>query len=144
MMKVTNISDLETTELRSGVPPGERLGKHVDTAEETQVLFSGEGELLLDDGAKPIRSGDFFVLPEGTSHDLRNTGSEDLRTTGPSASAVARRQASHRDAADSRDRPEARSSGSTTALRAPSLSRGSNGRSGPGSRLPTPPAWPVG
>jgi mannose-6-phosphate isomerase-like protein (cupin superfamily) len=34
---------------------------------------------LVDEGAKPIRSGDVFVLPEGTSHDLRNTGSEDLR-----------------------------------------------------------------
>lgn len=106
-MKVTNVADLETTELRSGasdevawvggffayggsdaeqsatiyfaVPPGERLGKHVDTAEETQLVFSGEGELLLDDGAKPIKSGDVFVLPEGTSHDLHNTGSEDLR-----------------------------------------------------------------
>lgn len=106
-MNVTNLSDLETTELRSGasdevawvggffayggkdaeqsatiyfaVPAGERLGKHVDTAEETQFVVSGEGELLLDDGAKPIRPGDVFVLPEGTSHDLRNTGSEDLR-----------------------------------------------------------------
>jgi quercetin dioxygenase-like cupin family protein len=61
------------------VPPGERLGKHVDTAEETQVIIGGTGELLLDDGAKPIKKGDVFVLPEGTSHDLRNTGTEDLR-----------------------------------------------------------------
>ncbi|MBS1676192.1 MAG: cupin domain-containing protein [Actinobacteria bacterium] len=107
MTNVTNISAVETTELRSGasdevawvggffayggkdaeqsatiyfaVPPGERLGKHVDTAEETQVVFSGEGELLLDDGPKPIRPGDVFVLTEGTSHDLHNTGTEDLR-----------------------------------------------------------------
>lgn len=106
-MNVTNLSDLETTELRSGtgddvawvggffsyggkdaeqsatiyfaVPPGDRLGKHVDTAEETQFVVSGQGELLLDEGARPIRPGDVFVLPEGTSHDLRNTGSEDLR-----------------------------------------------------------------
>lgn len=106
-MEVTNVSELETTELRSGasdevvwvggffayggdgaeqsatiyfaVPPGDRLGKHVDTAEETQFILSGEGELLLEDGAKPSKPGDVFVLPEGTSHDLRNTGSEDLR-----------------------------------------------------------------
>jgi quercetin dioxygenase-like cupin family protein len=26
------------------VPPGDRLGKHVDTAEETQAILSGEGE----------------------------------------------------------------------------------------------------
>jgi quercetin dioxygenase-like cupin family protein len=61
------------------IPPGDRLGKHVDTAEETQFVLSGEGELLLDDGEKAIGAGDVFVLTEGTSHDLRNTGSEDLR-----------------------------------------------------------------
>ncbi len=107
MTKVTNISEVETTVLRSGasddvgwtggffayggneaeqsatiyfaVPAGERLGKHVDTAEETQVVISGEGELLVDDGPKPIRAGDVFVLPEGFSHDLHNTGTEDLQ-----------------------------------------------------------------
>ncbi|MDX6654061.1 MAG: hypothetical protein QOH18_771 [Solirubrobacterales bacterium] len=106
-MDVTNVSDLETTALKSGssdevawvggffadggkgaeqsatiyfaVPPGDRLGKHVDTAEETQLVFSGEGELLLDDETRQIKAGDVFVLTEGTSHDLRNTGSEDLR-----------------------------------------------------------------
>ncbi len=61
------------------VPAGSRLGKHVDTAEETQYILSGAGELLTDDGAQPIKAGDVFVLTEGTAHDLRNTGSEDLR-----------------------------------------------------------------
>jgi quercetin dioxygenase-like cupin family protein len=61
-----------------GIPPGDRLGKHVDTAEETQYILSGSGELLLDDGPKPIKPGDVFVLNEGVSHDLHNTGSEEL------------------------------------------------------------------
>jgi quercetin dioxygenase-like cupin family protein len=61
-----------------GIPPGDRLGKHVDTAEETQYILSGSGDLLLDEGAKPIKAGDVFVLNEGTSHDLHNTGSEEL------------------------------------------------------------------
>jgi quercetin dioxygenase-like cupin family protein len=61
------------------VPPGDRLGKHVDTAEETQVILSGRGDLLLEDGTKPVKAGDVFVLTQGTSHDLHNTGSEDLR-----------------------------------------------------------------
>jgi oxalate decarboxylase/phosphoglucose isomerase-like protein (cupin superfamily) len=26
-----------------------------------------------------VRAGDVFVLPEGSAHDLRNTGSDDLR-----------------------------------------------------------------
>jgi quercetin dioxygenase-like cupin family protein len=102
-----NVKDLDTVELRSStsddaawvggffayggskaeqsatiyfaVPPGDRLGKHVDTAEETQLILSGSGDLLLDEGTKPIKAGDVFVLTEGTSHDLHNTGSEDLR-----------------------------------------------------------------
>jgi quercetin dioxygenase-like cupin family protein len=61
------------------IPPGDRLGKHVDTAEETQYVLSGSGDLLTDGGAQPIKPGDVFVLTVGTSHDLHNTGSEDLR-----------------------------------------------------------------
>jgi quercetin dioxygenase-like cupin family protein len=64
------------------VPPGKRLGWHTDTAEETQFILSGSGELLLDDGARPIRAGDVVVLTIGTGHDLRNTGDEDLRVVG--------------------------------------------------------------
>jgi quercetin dioxygenase-like cupin family protein len=102
-----NVNDLETASLRStatddaawvggyfayggskaeqsctiyfGIPPGDRLGKHVDTAEETQYILSGSGDLLTDDGAQPIKAGDVFVLNEGASHDLHNTGAEDLR-----------------------------------------------------------------
>lgn len=102
-----NVNDLETVTLRStatddaawvggyfayggskaeqsctiyfAIPPGERLGKHVDTAEETQYILSGSGDLLTDDGAQQVKPGDVFILTEGTSHDLRNTGSEDLR-----------------------------------------------------------------
>ena len=58
--------------------PGDRLGKHVDTAEETQYILSGTGDLLTDAGAQPIKAGDVFVLTQGTSHDLHNTGSENL------------------------------------------------------------------
>lgn len=102
-----NVKDLETVTLRStatddaawvggyfsysgkkseqsctiyfAIPPGERLGKHHDTAEETQYILSGSGDLLTDRGAQPIKPGDVFVLTEGTSHDLQNTGGEDLR-----------------------------------------------------------------
>ena len=68
-----------TCTIAFAIPPGDRLGKHVDTAEEIQIIHSGTGELLLDDGAKPIKPGDVFTLPEGVSHDLHNTGTEDLR-----------------------------------------------------------------
>jgi quercetin dioxygenase-like cupin family protein len=102
-----NVADLETVSLTSGatddavwtggyfsyggkkaedsctiyfaIPPGSRLGKHADTAEETQYILSGSGDLLTDESAQPIKPGDVFVLTVGTEHDLHNTGSEDLR-----------------------------------------------------------------
>jgi quercetin dioxygenase-like cupin family protein len=61
------------------IPPGKRLGRHTDTTEETQFIVGGSGELVLDSGTTPIKLGDVFVLAEGEAHDLRNTGSDDLR-----------------------------------------------------------------
>ncbi len=69
----------KSTAIYFAMPPGKRLGRHVDTAEETQLILSGAGELLLDEGSRPVRAGDVFVLPEGVAHDLRNTGTDDLR-----------------------------------------------------------------
>jgi quercetin dioxygenase-like cupin family protein len=69
----------QSTAIYFAMPPGKRLGRHTDTAEETQYVLSGTGELLLDEGSKPVRAGDVFVLGEGTAHDLRNTGSDDLQ-----------------------------------------------------------------
>ena len=71
-----------STVIYFAIPPGKRLGKHTDTAEETQFFIGGSGDLLLDDGAKPVKKGDLIVLTEGTMHDLHNTGDEDLRVIG--------------------------------------------------------------
>jgi quercetin dioxygenase-like cupin family protein len=72
----------DSTVIYFAVPPGKRLGKHTDTAEETQYFVGGSGELLLDSGTKPVKAGDVIVLTEGTAHDLHNTGSEDLQVIG--------------------------------------------------------------
>jgi quercetin dioxygenase-like cupin family protein len=72
----------QSTVIYFAIPPGKRLGRHYDTAEETQFFLGGEGELLLDEGPRPVRTGDLIVLEEGRHHDIRNTGSEDLRVVG--------------------------------------------------------------
>jgi quercetin dioxygenase-like cupin family protein len=71
-----------STAIYFAVPEGKRLGHHTDTAEETQFILGGEGELVRDGGAEPIKAGDVVVLAEGEAHDLRNTGSGDLRVIG--------------------------------------------------------------
>lgn len=76
-------SDAEQSVVISfAIPPGKRLGKHVDTAEETQFILAGRGELLRDEGPCAVRAGDVIVLKEGEAHDLHNTGEEDLRVIG--------------------------------------------------------------
>lgn len=64
------------------IAPGDRLGRHTDTAEETQFIVGGRGELHLDDGVRPVAPGDVIVLSEGTPHDLTNVGSEVLQVVG--------------------------------------------------------------
>ena len=61
------------------IPSGKRLGRHTDTTEETQYIVAGSGELLLDEGSRPLRPGDVVALKAGVVHDLRSTGSEDLQ-----------------------------------------------------------------
>jgi quercetin dioxygenase-like cupin family protein len=64
------------------IPAGKRLGRHTDTAEETQFIRGGSGELLRDSGSQPIKTGDVVVLAIGEFHDLLNTGAEDLEVIG--------------------------------------------------------------
>lgn len=71
-----------STVIYFAVPAGKRLGHHTDTAEETQFILGGSGELIRDSGTEPIRAGDVVVLAVGEAHDLRNTGTEDLRVIG--------------------------------------------------------------
>ena len=71
-----------STVITFSIPPGKRLGRHTDTAEETQFILGGSGVLLRDSGEQPIAAGDVVVLAVGEAHDLRNTGSEDLRVIG--------------------------------------------------------------
>lgn len=71
-----------STVISFAIPPGKRLGRHTDTAEETQFILAGEGVLLRERGDQPVRAGDVIVLAVGEAHDLRNTGTEDLRVIG--------------------------------------------------------------
>ena len=56
------------------ISPGDRLGRHTDSTEETQFIVGGSGELHLDDGIRAVAAGDVVVLSEGTPHDLVNVG----------------------------------------------------------------------
>ncbi|MGV1049438.1 MAG: cupin domain-containing protein [Solirubrobacterales bacterium] len=72
----------KSTVITFSIPAGKRLGRHTDTAEETQFIRAGSGELLRDSGSQPISAGDVVVLAEGEFHDLLNSGEGDLEVIG--------------------------------------------------------------
>ena len=65
------------------IQPGAESGRHTHPGEEIAYVLAGEGELLID-GQEPrkLKAGDAFVVPAGTVHDARNTGTTTIRVLG--------------------------------------------------------------
>jgi mannose-6-phosphate isomerase-like protein (cupin superfamily) len=62
------------------VPPGaETEEHHHGISEEIYLFTSGSGVMKLGDEETEVSAGDTVVIPAGTSHMLRNTGTEPLR-----------------------------------------------------------------
>jgi quercetin dioxygenase-like cupin family protein len=60
--------------------PGASTGRHTHPGDEIDYVIEGNGELLIDgQPAKMIKPGDASVIPGGTVHDARNTGSQPLK-----------------------------------------------------------------
>jgi mannose-6-phosphate isomerase-like protein (cupin superfamily) len=62
------------------LPPGQSIGveRHAHV-EQTLVVVSGSGQVLLDGEKKPVRDGDVIVVTPGTEHNLLNTGAAPLK-----------------------------------------------------------------
>ena len=62
------------------IAPGATVGRHTHAGEEISYILEGEGEVLME-GQAPlkVKAGDGFIVPGGTKHDARNTGSQPLK-----------------------------------------------------------------
>ena len=62
------------------IAPGGSVGRHTHPGDEISYVIAGEGEILME-GKPPlkIKPGDGFVVPGGTKHDARNTGTQPLK-----------------------------------------------------------------
>ena len=62
------------------IAPGASVGRHTHPGEEISYIEEGEGEILME-GQAPlkVKAGDGFVVPGGTKHDARNTGTQPLK-----------------------------------------------------------------
>lgn len=62
------------------IPPGGEIGEEVHP-ETDQILYfvAGEGEAILAGETQMIGSGDIVLVPAGTTHNFKNTGTQDLK-----------------------------------------------------------------
>jgi mannose-6-phosphate isomerase-like protein (cupin superfamily) len=58
--------------------PGSAIGYHRNAEDEVYYVLSGRGELTLDGTRREVRSGTAILTRAGSSHGLRQLGSDDL------------------------------------------------------------------
>ena len=61
------------------VPPGCRLPRHTDSAEETIVVVAGVAAVTVGDEQAEVPAGGVALVPECVPHEVRNAGDEPLR-----------------------------------------------------------------
>jgi quercetin dioxygenase-like cupin family protein len=74
----------ETVTMKSGyvvLAPGHSVGKHsTQQHEEILVVLEGTGEMQFHDGSRlELKANTVLYCPPETEHDVKNTGSGDLR-----------------------------------------------------------------
>ncbi len=76
----TTVPGREAVITRVEIAPGATVGRHTHPGEEISYVTEGEGEILME-GKAPlkVKAGDGFVVPGGTKHDAKNTGSQPLK-----------------------------------------------------------------
>ena len=72
---VVTYEDVDQTLVVWNLEPGQENAAHVHPANaHTMMVLEGEGLLLRDGEAAPIKAGDWIVIPRATLHGIRNTG----------------------------------------------------------------------
>jgi quercetin dioxygenase-like cupin family protein len=61
------------------VPPGCRLPRHTDSAEETIVVLDGRARVRVGDHEDEVPAGGLALVPANVPHEVRNAGNDALR-----------------------------------------------------------------
>lgn len=64
------------------IAPGDRLGRHTDSAEELLIVLEGQLEATINGEKAILEQGELALVPELEPHDLRNTGNGIARVLG--------------------------------------------------------------
>lgn len=64
------------------LPPGAGIGTH-DHVDEDEIYIIQKGHGMMTDGGREfaVEAGDAILTGQGSSHSIRNTGTEELRVT---------------------------------------------------------------
>ncbi len=78
-----SVAGKEAVIVKIEFPVGASAGRHTHFGEEISYVISGEGELMIDgQPVRKLKAGDGFIVPAGTIHDARQTGSAPLLLSG--------------------------------------------------------------
>ena len=58
--------------------PGSAIGYHLQKEEEIYYIDSGTGEMQMNGKSFPVKAGDAILTLPGSSHGLKQVGTEDL------------------------------------------------------------------
>jgi quercetin dioxygenase-like cupin family protein len=62
--------------------PGDRLGRHTDSAEEVLLILDGTVEVSVGDEQGWLSKGELALVPTMVPHDIRNVGDEAAKVLG--------------------------------------------------------------
>ena len=71
-------SDLKLVFRKRALKPGSGIGYHLQKEDEIYYVLSGRGQMTIDDKTFEVRPGDAILTRPGSSHGLKQTGTEDL------------------------------------------------------------------
>ncbi len=62
------------------IPPGGEIGEEThEGTDQVLYLVEGEGEVFLNGEKKAYKTGDIVLVHDGTRHNFKNTGKQDLK-----------------------------------------------------------------
>lgn len=62
--------------------PGEELGSHTDSAEETLLILEGTAEVTVGNECNIVSKHSMALVPEMVSHNLKNVGEDKVKVLG--------------------------------------------------------------
>jgi len=72
------VKDTKLEFRKRALHPGSAIGYHLQKEEEIYYIDSGTGEMQMNGKSFPVKAGDAILTLPGSSHGLKQVGTEDL------------------------------------------------------------------